>query len=273
LAGSSCGPAFTVGTAGGTDGGSTLDVGAPVDSGGGGVGDADAGATYFCAAQDAAHTLCEDFSGPQPFPDQFVKLAANTGTVEPDTATYRSPPESALAVTMSQTAGIGAAIIAHDFSSAGLVGQHFTLQDWVQLDSTGTCFDNGGAVAIASLVFPSSKSHYEIDIVASSAGASIVESVSPDGGAAVLTPHDLAGAPGVNMFYPWIVDVNLALTSVSKTAAITIGGTMYPRQQLTAVPTGENFTGPTLLLGASVSGQSGGCKIHVDDILFDISTL
>jgi len=270
LAGSSCGPAFTAATGGGTEGGTTVDAGPSLDSGGGGVADADAG-TGFCASLDAAHTLCEDFVN-QPFPDQFDKLGTNNGTVGPDMTVLKSPPESALTVTPSQTAGaIGTALISHDFTTLQSVGQRFVLNDWVRFDSTSDCLSSPSpGVAIAAIVFPYSSSHYAVEVVAVATGADVVETVSPDGGATVLATHlvDLGGL-ALDTFLSWTVDVDLGVT---KSATITVSGVQGTPESLNGPPAGtvEDLTRPTLLLGASVTGASTGCRINTDDILFDI---
>jgi hypothetical protein len=272
LAGSSCGPAFTAATGGGTDGGSTLDVGltsdggAPVDSG---ASDAGPG---FCASQDAAHTLCEDFLD-QPFPGQFDKVGTNNGTVAADMTILKSPPESALTVTPSQqgTSAVGSALITHDFTITQSVGQRFTLNDWVRFDSTSDCLSSPApGVAIAAIAFPNDASHYAIEVVALAGGADIIETVSPDGGSMVLATHFVDLGPlALDTFLPWTVDIDLGLT---KAATITVNGTQGAMQSLNGPPTGAiaDLTHPTLLLGALVTGASTGCKINTDDILFDI---
>lgn len=269
FAGSSCGPAFTAGAPGGADGGSTLDVATALDSGDSGVADA---ATLFCASQDAAHTLCEDFST-QPFPGQFNKLGTNNGMVEPDMTILRSPPESALTITPpSQTAGaVGSALISHDFTALQSVGQRFVLNDWVRFDSSSDCLSSPSpGAAIAAIAFPYSSSHYAIEVIAVATGADVIETVSPDGGTTVLATHFVDLGPlALDTFLSWTVDVELGL---AKSATITVSGTQGPAQSLNGPPAGavEDSTRPTLLLGASVTGASTGCRINTDDILFDI---
>jgi hypothetical protein len=284
--GASCGTAFSLG-AGVRDAAPGADVApvheagtadASVDDAGGGGGDAggaggDDASVGFCASvADAGHALCEDFSD-LPFPGKFKLVGTNNGTVVLDQAVTRSAPGSALATLSGQDAGgVGTALITHQFVVADGVGTHFTLSDWVRFDSSSDCFPSATqGVAIAAIVFPNSTSHYAIDIVQLLDNVEIVESATPaDGGAAVLTPHFVAvGALTENQFLPWTVDVTLGL--VQKTAVITVNDTQGPTQSLTGAPAAaQDYSTPTLLLGASITGQTTGCKINVDDILFDI---
>jgi hypothetical protein len=276
FAGSSCGPAFTTGTPGESDGGSTVDGGPSLDAGAtsddaGATSDADA-APGFCASLDGApHTLCEDFVA-QPFPDQFNRVGTNNGMVEPDMAILRSPPESALTVTPSQSAGaVGSALISHDFTALQSIGQHFILNDWVRFDSSSDCLSSPSpGVAIAAIVFPYSTSHYAIEVVAVATGADVIETISPDAGSTVLATHFVDLGPlALDTFLSWTVDVDLG---IAKSATITVSGTQGPMQSMNGPPAGagEDLTRPTLLLGASVTGASTGCRINTDDILFDI---
>ncbi len=272
--GSSCGQAFTATSGGGSDGSAggdvvALDVGAGETSGG------DAG-LGFCASQDA-HTLCEDFSTGA-FPDKFDKLGTTTGTVVADTVNTRSPPESARATTLAEQAAgsVASALIEHDFTLADSIGSHFTLVDWVRFDSTTTCLSPGQSVIIAQIAFPRSTSHYEIDVVALADSAAIVESTnnpaaaSADGGPALTTHAFTLGALTLDAFASWTVDINLG---PAKSASVTVAGTTGPPQDLTAATANDNFTEPSLVLGAAVAGVSGGCRLNVDDILFDIHVL
>jgi hypothetical protein len=269
LGGASCSPAFSLGAGFAGDAAPPADAVMPVDSGGG-----DAGA-LFCATQDAGHTFCEDFSDP-PFPGKF-KAETNNGLVSEDTTTLKSPPGSALAATLSQTgsSATATAILSHDFMLADGVGSHFTLSDWVRFDSTSDCFPTSmDGVSIAVVTFLNSPSHYTIEIVAFSTVVAIVESTTPaDGGAAVLTTHVVTvGTLKLDEFDPWTVDVDLG---AAKSATITVNGTQGTAQTLTGAPTGlaADLVVPTLLVGASVTGTSQGCKVNVDDILFDIRSM
>jgi hypothetical protein len=288
--GASCGPAFSLG-AGASDGGPAMDVvtvyeaataeaggndagGSAGDAGdaGGGAGGNDASVAFCASVADAGHTLCEDFSD-LPFPGKFKFGGTNTGTVAFDQTLMRSPPGSALATLLAQGAGsVGTALITHQFLVADGVGTRFTLSDWVRFDSSSDCFPSATqGVAIAAIVFPNATSHYAIDILQLLDNVEIVESTTPaDGGAAVLTPHFVAvGALCENAFCPWTVDVSLGL--VQKTATITVNDTQGPTQSLTGAPAAaQDYTTPTLLLGASVTGATTWCKVNIDDILFDI---
>jgi hypothetical protein len=270
LGGASCGPAFSIGAGPTGDAAPPpADVVTTVDSGGG-----DAGA-LFCASQDGGHTFCEDFSDP-PFPGKF-KAETNNGLVSEDTTILKSPPGSALAATLSQTgsAAVATAILSHAFTLGDGVGSHFTLSDWVRFDGTSECFPTGmDGVSIAVVSFPNSPSHYTIEIVAFSTVVAIVESATPaDGGAAVLTTHVVTfNALKLDEFDLWTVDIDLG---AAKSATVTVNGTQGTPQTLTGAPTGlsADLVVPTLLVGASVTGGSQGCKVNVDDILFDIRSM
>jgi hypothetical protein len=263
--GTSCSPAFSVAAPGGDGGGAppAADVGPPPDSA-----SSDAAAPFCTPDASAAHTFCEDFSDP-PFPGKF-KASTDNGVVAPDTALLKSPPESAQAVTLGQDAGVATALLEHDFTVLQSLGAHFTLSDWVRFDSSSDCFPSSTeGVIIAAIAFPASANHYSIEILALPTLVEIVETTAPDGGAPVVVAHSVyVGALGLDQFYPWTVDLELG---VAKTATVTVNGTPGAAQALTSVPAATvELVSPSLLLGASVTGPSKGCKVNVDDILFDI---
>ncbi len=234
----------------------------------------DAGAGW-CATQATTHTFCEDFL--HGVPDKLVGIDANAMLV-PDTSDFESAPQSMEAVTpkLGAKGDSATALGTRDFSS--VAGTQFTLASYFKIASS--CFPANGQtgqidpVTIAVLEFP--EASYGIAIEVAPGVVELVEvETGPDGG--ITSSPQQKTFNTANLFdawQPWTITINGSL--VTKTISLTVGTvTVIPAQTALKGATLNFLQHPTLLLGASVKndqGMSPGCKVNVDDILFDVRT-
>ncbi len=229
---------------------------------------ADAGAGW-CATQSAAHTFCEDFL--HGVPDKLVGITANAMLV-PDTADTVSAPQSMAAITpnLPGKGDSATALATHDFSAA--TGTQFTLSTYLKVASS--CFPSNGQVdpvSIALLDFPDASYGLALEI-APNAVALVEFQTGADGG---------TGSPQIttlntpNLFDNWQLWTLTIDGGLSKSVTLSVGGTTVTpsRTVLKKAQTTLLLQHPTLLLGAAVKNDQGlspGCKVNVDDILFDV---
>jgi hypothetical protein len=230
----------------------------------------DAGAGW-CATQAATHTLCEDFF--RGVPDKLVGLTVGAMLI-PDTTDFESPPQSMAAVTpsLAKKGDTATALATHDFS--GDTGTQFTLASYFKI--AGSCFPGNGfdPVSIAIVDFPAESYAVVIDVTPS--GVELVEAtVGPDGGLnsnPQVTTFDSAGL--LDNWKLWTLTIG---GGIPKTVSLTVGAvTVIPSRALKNAPTVALLQHPTLLLGAIIKNDQGlspGCKVNVDDVLFDVKAL
>ncbi len=235
-----------------------------------GAADASAG---FCATQGTAHTFCEDFL--HGVPDKLVGLSANA-TLTADTTDFVSAPQSMESITPALPAkGDGATALAtHAFPAA--IGTSFTLATYFKI--AGACFPsnaNADPVSIAALQFPDDD--YEIAIGVTASGVELIEVTTDADGGVANTQSQTFGAAGLlDSWQLWTLTLG---GGIPKSVGLTVGSTsVIPERAgststvLKLAPAGL-LQHPTVFLGAliaNVQGLSPGCKVHVDDLLFDV---
>ncbi len=253
-----CGQAFTTSPATGEDAGVT-----PNEAGIG-----------WCAAQDAGHTFCEDFTRGVP---GMLSTTVTTGgaAFSANTMDFTSPPQSLLATTPALIGtganGMATAIASKAFSDD--VGTRFSLSLDVELDSS-LCFSKGDkdGVSILALDFPDAvDANYEILIQVLPAEIDAYELT----GQMVTAQHQFPTSPPAK-WQRWTLDVNgTAAGSAKKTIDLSFGSTTAFSEPLQKAPIAA-LQHPTLVVGAivkNVMGQSPGCQVGFDDILFDVRTV
>ena len=260
------GDAFTTGSAPGVDAGPpaqdaqsgapSTDAATPADAGAG-----------WCATQSATHTFCEDFL--HGVPDKLVGLSANAMLV-PDMVDFESPPQSMAAITpaLPKKGDAAAALATHDFS--GATGSQFVLASYFKVASS--CFPGNGGfdpVSIAILEFP--EQGYGLAIDATPSGVALVEvTLGPDGGVTSTPQVTTFDSPGLlDTWKLWTLTVN---GSVGKSIGLTVVGAKVNHSRPQKNAPLAILQHPALLLGASGKNHpalSLGCRVNVDDILFD----
>jgi hypothetical protein len=263
-----CGDSFTTAPA---DGGSAPDAITTSDA----TGPAADASKDFCASQSATHTFCEDFS--DGVPGMFATtVATNGGAIGPDTTDFSFASPSLLATTRSFTGtnATASAVVTNSFANPG---SHFSLSLDLKID--GECVPKGdpNPVSILAIEFQEITYNYGIAI-----------QVLP--GEIDADEITLVGAaqPQVNKFQTilptgwqrWTLDINgvgmLGGNGVEKTLNLAVGSTSIFKQNLQKAPA-IALQHPTLVVGAVVKNindpSSPACKVHVDNILFDVRQL
>ncbi len=264
-----CGAAFTSAApdggpiaAGAMPDGATSQVAVVVDAA------VDAGAGW-CATQTAAHTFCEDFL--QSVPDKLDGISANA-ILEPDTTDFESAPQSMAAITpkLPNKGDSATALGTRSFPDA--TGTQFTLATYFKIASS--CFPASGQtdpVSIAILEFPDD--NYGIAIAVAPNAVALVEvTTGPDGGI-TGSPQITPVATPDNLFDSWQLWTLTVDGGIGKSVTLTVGGTtLTPTRTVLKNSQSLVLQHPTILLGATVKNDQGlspGCKVNVDDILFD----
>ncbi len=236
------------------------DAAPPVDAGAG-----------WCATQATTHTFCEDFF--RGVPDKLVGITAGAMLI-PDTTDFVSPPQSMAAVTPSlpKKGDTATALATHDFS--GDTGLQFTLASYFKI--TSSCFPGNGGfdpVSIAIVDFPGES--YAVTLEATPSGVTLVEAtVGADGGFSnpQLTTFDSTGL--LDGWKLWTLTIS---SGIPKTVSLTVGTvTVISARALKNAPPVVSLQHPTLFLGATVKNDQGlspGCRVNVDDVLFDVKPL
>jgi hypothetical protein len=261
------GAAFTTGGVSGVDAGPATQDAQPVAASTDAATGSDAGAGW-CATQSATHTFCEDFL--HGVPDKLVGLSANAMLV-PDVIDFESAPQSMAAITpaLPKKGDAAAALATHDFS--GATGTQFVLASYFKVASS--CFPGNGGfdpVSIAILEFP--EQGYGLAIDATPSGVALVEvTLGPDGGVTDTPQVTTFDSPALlDTWKLWTLTIN---GGIGKSITLTVGGAqVIPSRPLKNAPPIALLQHPALLLGASVKNDQGlspGCRVNVDDILFD----
>jgi hypothetical protein len=277
MAGAACGgSAFT--TAGADASASpTVDAkvaeGAPSDAA---TAPPDAGAGW-CATQAPTHTFCEDFL--HGVPGKFIGITAGNGMLMPDPKDYESLPQSMAAITpsLAKKDDSATALGTRDFTT--VAGTQFALAAYFKIAKS--CFPANGAVdPVSPIVLQFAEQDYGIAIDVIPSGVELVEvTVGADGG-------QVAGSPKVSRLYAaanlfdswqlWTLTIDGAL--VGKSATLSIGNAIVISRMPLSPPISAStalLQHPTLFLGATVKNDqalSPGCKVNVDDVLFDVKT-
>ncbi len=226
----------------------------------------DAGAGW-CATQSTTHSFCEDFL--RGVPDKLIGISANAMLV-PDPVDYQSPPQSMAAITPSlpRKNDSATALATHDFS--GAMGTQFTLASYFKVASS--CFPgNGGFDPVTIAVVQFSDQGYGAAITVTPSGVNLVEvTTAPDGGV-TGSQTTMFDAPGLlDSWKLWTLTIN---GGIPKSIALSVDGTqVIPSRSLKNAGLAL-LQHPTLFLGAAVKNDQGlspGCKVNVDDVLFDV---
>ena len=250
-----------------------LDAGSdaePIDGSGSG------GSSGWCALQ-GPHTFCEDFG--EGVPGKLASAVSPGAGLSVDPTDYASPPQSMLAAT-SPLPAMGERSSAWGYYEASTPGASFHLQADFEIGSD--CFANGDYddIVIARV-------DYEMD----SYGIVFYVSGEPSANGLVLgagtyeTTGDADG--GTNPVGPadygyFSADRWVTLTLWGQlTAGSSEGGfSIAPTQPPIAVgggllgPASTPAHPPTVYVGADVQSNeslSGGCDVHIDNVLFDVA--
>jgi hypothetical protein len=229
----------------------------------------DAGAGW-CATQAPTHTFCEDFL--HGVPGKFIGITAGNGMLLADPNDYESPPQSMAAITpsLAKKADSATAFGTRDFTT--VAGTQFTLATYFKVPKS--CFPANGLpdpVSIIVLQFTEQNFGIIIDVIPN--GVQLVEvTVGADGGQIAGSPKVLGPYVSSNLFDDWqLWTLTIDGGLVAKAASLSIGNaTVIPRTPLSI--SAAVLQHPTLFLGATVKNDqalSPGCKVNVDDILFD----
>jgi hypothetical protein len=222
--------------------------------------DGEGGALDWCSSGGTSHLLCEDFD--QGVPGRLTSKTYGGGTVAADVSDYVSATESMWASTPPLVGphGAGGAIAMASFDADG---PHFQLQAEVQV--APDCAANGDGATLASVTFDT----YSVTLLAALGGSYLVEQTyAPDGGLAGSTQHRLATPIPNNDWSPIVLELDFS----TREASVTVSGeATLSHQPLSLVPS-PIPTAPTIALGVQIEnrvGQSEGCRVRVDNILFD----
>jgi hypothetical protein len=249
--------------------GNAFTGGSPESDAGGGDG-GDAAPAAFCATTGATHLFCEDFDH-DGVPGQFTTEAFTIGTalgpahIDPNTTTFVSAPQSAAAVAPLLTkAGDEAQAYLMAMINAGTPGSVLKLEFELQIGAG--CASNADGATIAILEVGT----YAIAVAVASAGAAVAEiAQGPDGGITNQRNYPF-GLPAVGSWIDLGLQLNLGthkLTLTEGTAKVLDG------QSLQFAPQGTTGSA-TIFLGAhvkDVSAVSPGCRVLLDNVLFDIA--
>jgi hypothetical protein len=233
---------------------------------------ADAGAGW-CATQSPTHTFCEDFL--RGVPGKLVGVTVGAMLV-PDPTDYESPPQSMAAVTpaLAKKGDSATALATRDFSSAS--GTQFTLASYFKVASS--CFPTNGVfdpVSIAVVQFPQQDYGIVIDVTPSS--VELVEvTLGADGGQILGSPRvtTFNAANLLDTWQLWTLTIDGSLTG--KSVSLSVGGAAVIPAHTALKAAALLLQHPTLYLGATIKndqGLSAGCRVHVDDVLFDVKAV
>jgi hypothetical protein len=259
-----CGDSFTTAPA---DGGSAPDVIATPDA----TGPAGDAGKPFCASQTASHTFCEDFSSGVPG-DALTTLAMG-GEIGADYSDFYYAPPSLLATThmlmgMNMTAS---AVATKLFSNPG---SHFSLSLDLKIDSLCVPKNDHNPVSILAIEFQELSYEYgiAIQVLPNEIDADEISLVGAAQPQVYKFPTILPSG-----WQRWSLDINGAGNGVEKTLTLIVGSTaVFNKQSLQKAPL-IALQHPTLVVGAVVKSindpSSPECKVHVDNILFDVRIL
>ncbi len=238
--------------------------GPPADAGG------DAPAA-FCA-NAGPHDFCEDFDTTG-VPGKFLEIAQSTVTVGgpkigADMTTFVSPPASALASTpvlLRANDQATAVLEATASSSNTQAGARLRLSAEIQVGAGCVASSDGVVVALVKA------GAYAVAVQAASTEARLLELKygGGDGGVQNTVTHPFSTLPTDPKWFELVIDVALK----ASTATVSIdGATALDSLPLTLSPP-SSASSAIVFLGAQVNDSqaiSAGCKVHVDNVLFDI---
>lgn len=218
----------------------------------------EAGADW-CASQGMSHALCEDFD--EGVPGKLTATTYGGGIVAADVSDYVSPPESMWA---SIPALVGPHAAGGAFASFVTAGSRFELQADFQV--APECVVNADGVTLAVLTFDS----YSVALLAGSGTSDLVElDYAPDGGLSASTSHPLTSPIPSDVWDRLVIDVNLS----TRTASVTVSENAVLTRELLSLEPPLTFPASTTMgVGAEIknqAGQSAGCHVRVDNVLFD----
>lgn len=233
------------------------DAPSPTDTGSPDGGD---GAIDWCSSQGTSHLFCEDFD--EGVPGRLTSKTYGGGTVAADVSDYVSAPESMWASTPPLVGPHGAGG-AFGTASFDAVGPHFQLQTDLQV--APDCVANGDGATLATVTFDT----YSVALLAALGGSYLMElTYASDGGLAGSTQHRLATPIPNDAWRTVVLDLDFS----TREANVTVSGeAALSHQPLSFVPSPAP-TAPTIGLGAEIQnrvGQSEGCRVRVDNVLFD----
>ena len=273
------GDAFTLASS--VDSGGTTPLpDAHVDAGGGVSGDAggnaDAGGP-FCASS-GMHLFCEDFDQ-NGVPGKFVTIPPDSGgansppRVIADMTTFLSAPESALAQTpaLLKAGDQSAAVLAT--TVVGASGTRLRLQASFTIGANCVAPTADGSTSGAdgvTLILMGTGS-YALAVVAQPSAAQLVELVGgADGGLANGIAHEFSALALEPRWVTLTVDLNLSMHTVT----VFVGNAAALQNlPLTFPPAFTSASSAAFELGPQVrdvNGISPGCRVRVDNVLFDI---
>lgn len=267
LAAVACGDAFTTAPQGVADASGVVDAIAVGDSGA----PMDAGKPW-CASQGSSHTLCEDFTAG--VPDMIsTEVITGGGSLSADTTDFTSAPQSLLATTPALTsAGATASAIAYKaFTSA--IGSHFSLSLDLKVDASCVAKSAKNGVSVLALDFADTNYNLVVQVLPGE-----IDAVELSGQTITQTHQFQTIVP--NGWQRWTLDVDgtamLGSTAAPKTFNLVVGSTTIFKESLQKAPPLVALAHPQLVIGAIVknaTSETPACKVHVDDILFDVRTL
>jgi hypothetical protein len=206
-----------------------------------------------------SHALCEDFD--EGVPGKLTATTYGGGIVAADVSDYVSPPESMWA---SIPALVGPHAAGGAFASFVTAGSRFELQADFQV--APECVVNADGVTLAVLTFDS----YSVALLAGSGTSDLVElDYAPDGGLSASTSHPLTSPIPSDVWDRLVIDVNLS----TRTASVTVSENAVLTRELLSLEPPLTFPASTTMgVGAEIknqAGQSAGCHVRVDNVLFD----
>jgi len=218
------------------------------------------GTLDWCGSQATAHLFCEDFD--QGVPGRLTSKTYGGGTVAADVSDYVSAPESLWASTPPLVGphGAGGAFATASFDATG---PHFHLQ--ADLQVAADCAANSDGATLAAVTFDT----YSVTLLAALGGSYLVElTYGSDAGLAGSTQHRLAAPIPTNVWSTIVIELDFSTREANVTVS---GAAVLSHRPLSFVPS-STATAPTLGLGAEIQnqvGQSEGCRVRVDNVLFD----
>ncbi len=204
----------------------------------------------------------------------MLSTTVTTGgaTLTANTMDFTSPPQSLLATVpdLMGTGAMASAIASRSFATDA--GTRFSLSLDIKLDSL--CFSKGDkdGVSILALDFADSvDGDYEILIQVLPNEIDAYELT----GTTITQQHQFPSSPPTG-WQRWTLDVNgTGAGATKKTFDLSFGSATAFNEALQKAPLAA-LQHPSLAVGAivkNVLGQSPGCRVGVDDVLFDIRTV
>lgn len=215
----------------------------------------------WCDAQGASHLFCEDFD--HGVPGRLTSKTYGGATVAADVSDYASPPES---MWTSTPALAGPHATAGAFGTLSFVTTTPHLQVQADLQIAPDCVGNGDGVTLVVLTVDA----YSVSLRTALGASALVElAYGPDGGLASSASHRLTAQIPNNAWSTVVFEVDLS----AREANVTVAGTPTLKDEpLSLEPSTAGPISATVGLGAEVTnqtGQSTGCRVRVDNLLFD----